>query len=172
MELNEKNNIIKLMQLFLFGGIFGFIYEEIFYLIDLGKLVKRGSTYGPWIPIYAFGTILIILISYKYKEKPLIIFVLGMLISGILEFITGYILFHVFNLRLWDYNNEILNFGNIGGYICLRSILFFGISSLFLFYVALPIINKINNKNNKIVNVISIVLFIIFIIDIIISIIL
>ena len=33
---------------------------------------------------------------------------------------------------------EILSFGNIGGYICLRSVLFFGISGLFLVYAIIP----------------------------------
>ena len=40
-----------LMLIFTFGGIFGFIYEEIFYRFDLGEWVKRGTTFGPWIPI-------------------------------------------------------------------------------------------------------------------------
>ena len=43
------------MLIFTFSGIFGFIYETIFYKIDLGYFVKRGTTYGPWIPIYGFG---------------------------------------------------------------------------------------------------------------------
>ena len=48
--------------------------------------------------------------------------------------------------RLWDYNNEILNFGNIGGYICLRSVLSFGIASLFLVYVVVPYLLRITKK--------------------------
>ena len=41
------------------SGFFGFIYEMLFYKIDLGYFVKRGSTFGPWIPIYAFGGLLL-----------------------------------------------------------------------------------------------------------------
>lgn len=160
-----------LMQLFVISGIFGFIYEEIFYYFDLGYIVKRGSTYGPWIPIYAFGGILIYILCKKYEKKPILVFMLGTIISGLLELSTGYILNRYFNIRLWDYNTEILNFGNIGGYICLRSVLFFGISSLLLMYIIIPIINRINTKNIKIINIISIVLFVIFICDIIINII-
>ena len=51
MELKEKY-IPRILLVFVIGGIFGFIYEEIFYRIDLGYFVKRGTTYGPWIPIY------------------------------------------------------------------------------------------------------------------------
>ena len=49
-----------LMLVFAFGGIFGFIYEEIFYRFDLGEWVKRGTTFGPWIPIYGFGGLIIL----------------------------------------------------------------------------------------------------------------
>ena len=49
-------------------------------------------------------------------------------------------------VRLWDYNTEILNFGNIGGFICLRSVLFFGLSSLILMYIILPICIKLSQK--------------------------
>lgn len=159
-----------LMQIFVIGGIFGFLYEEIFYWFDLGYLTKRGTTYGPWIPIYAFGSIFITLLCSKYKKNPLIVFMLGSIISGLLEFATGYILFHIFDTRLWDYNIEILNFGNIGGYICLRSILFFGVSSLLLIYGIIPLLKKSKEKINKtLTNKITTILFLMFIIDIIIS---
>ncbi len=166
----KKENMIFLSQIFVIGGIFGFVYEEIFYYFDLGYFVKRGSTFGPWIPIYAFGSILIYLLCKKYKNKPILIFILGSLISGILEFVTGYVLYHFFNLRLWDYNTEILNFCNIGGYICFRSVLFFGISSLFLFYGIIPVLKKICSINNRVINIISIILFLLFIVDIVINI--
>ena len=95
---------------------------------------------------------------------------LGSIISGLLEFATGYILFHIFDTRLWDYNIEILNFGNIGGYICLRSILFFGVSSLLLIYGIIPLLKKSKEKINKtLTNKITTILFLMFIIDIIIS---
>ena len=49
----------------------GFIYELLFYRIDLGYFVKRGSSYGPWVPIYAFGGLAYALLVYRFKDKPL-----------------------------------------------------------------------------------------------------
>lgn len=144
------------------SGIFGFIYETIFYRIDLGYFIKRGTTFGPWIPIYAFGGLFILLFSYKYKDKPLLVFLINILVTGLLEYLTGYVLLKYFNIRLWDYNNEILNYGNINGFICLRSVLFFGLSSLFLIYIIVPFIEKIYNKK---IEVISIILLSIFMLD-------
>ena len=69
-------------------------------------------------------------------------------------------------LRCWDYNTEILNFGNIGGYICFRSVFFFGISSLLLMYVILPICVYIaTHLNRKTFLILSFSLFTIFIFD-------
>lgn len=167
-----KRTISILILLMVIGGVFGFIYEELFYKIDLGYFVKRGSTYGPWIPIYAVGSLLIVLITYTYKNKPYLIFIINTILTGLLEFFTGLFLHKIFNLRLWDYNKEILNFGNINGYICLRSILFFGISSLFLIYVIIPILKKITkNLKDKNLFIISLIFGLLFLFDIIIYII-
>ena len=69
-KLSLRNEISALFLIGVISGIFGFLYEEIFYYIDLGYLVKRGSTYGPIIPIYFFGGMLIVLFTYKFKDKP------------------------------------------------------------------------------------------------------
>lgn len=166
-EKLSKRDAFNLYVLIMIGsGIFGFIYETLFYRIDLGYFVKRGNTYGPWIPIYVFGGLFITLLTYKHKEKPWKVFVRAMLVSGIIEFLTGWILFKIFNIRLWDYNVEIWNYGNINGYICLRSVLFFGISGLILVYIMIPcLIKLINTVNRKMINSISLVLLISLIID-------
>lgn len=165
-SLDKKSTISILMLSMVIGGICGFIYEEIFYLIDLGYLVKRGSTYGPWIPIYAFGTLFIILFSYRFRKNPLFIFLINCLVTGILEYGTGFVLHRFFNIRLWDYNTEILNFGNINGYICFRSIALFGGASLFLVYVVVPLLLKLLEKfKYKKFSIISYSLFLLFVLD-------
>ena len=146
-EMNKKEEkIVLIIQIILISAIFGFIYETIFYRIDLGYFVKRGYTIGPWLPIYATGGLLIYLSNIKNKNNILKIFINSAVMCGLLEFIVGYLLLHISHIRLWDYNTEILNYGNIGGYICLRSGLFFGLSGVFLMSVVVPYITKIINK--------------------------
>lgn len=146
-EMNKKEeNIVLIIQIILISAIFGFIYETIFYRIDLGYFVKRGYTIGPWLPIYATGGLLIYLSNIKNKNNILKIFINSAVMCGLLEFIVGYLLLHISHIRLWDYNTEILNYGNLGGYICLRSVLFFGLSGVFLMSVVVPLITKIINK--------------------------
>ena len=145
-EYSKKATINLLILIMIISGIFGFIYETFFYRIDLGYFVKRGSTFGPWIPIYAFGGIFITITTYNLKDKPLLVLTINCIVTGLLEYLTGFVLFKFFDTRLWDYNNEIWNFGNINGYICFRSIAFFGLSGLLLIYVIIPILKKIINK--------------------------
>ena len=146
-EMNKKEEkIVLIIQIILISAIFGFIYETIFYRIDLGYFVKRGYTIGPWLPIYARGGLLIYLSNIKNKNNILKIFINSAVMCGLLEFIVGYLLLHISHIRLWNYNTEILNYGNIGGYICLRSVLFFGLSGVFLMNIVLPLITKIINK--------------------------
>ncbi len=139
---DRKRKVLILSWLFTVGGIFGFIYEELFYRVDLGEWVKRGSTFGPWIPIYGFGSLLIFFLTVKLRAYPPLVFLLSSLSCGLLELGTGFVLHKCFDLRLWDYNTEILNFGNIGGYVCLRSILFFGFCGLALQYIAYPLFSR------------------------------
>lgn len=165
-NLDKKTKILVILLSMFVGAVFGYIYEVIFYKIDTGYFINRGTTFGPWIPIYAYGTLLIYLTTYKVKNKPYLVFIISTLVTGLLEYTIGYLLYNIGHIRLWDYNTEILNYGNIGGYVCLRSVLFFGISSLFLIYVIIPYIEKLSNRiSKKNFTILSISLFSIFYID-------
>lgn len=168
-KLNNKQKLSVLFLVIAASGIFGWIYEVIFYFFNSGmkQVYMRGANFLPWINIYAYGSILIILLTYRYRKHPLKVFLISVISTGILEFFSGYILYDKLGWRrCWDYNQEIWNFGNIGGYVCLRSVLFFGLSGLFLIYVMLPIFIKIVQKvNTKKMIIISALIMSIFVID-------
>ena len=154
--------------LFVISGLFGWVYEYIFYYFNFGMkyFYWQGGNFLPWINIYMYGAFLIYLFGRKYKKKPLLIFLIAFVSSGILEYISGFIIFKFFNLRLWDYNTEIWNYGNIGGFVCLRSVLFFGVSGLILIYLLIPIICFICKKmNTKVFFIIGVILFSIVLFD-------
>lgn len=134
------------------SGIFGFIYEFIFYFFNSGmkEFYYRGGNFLPWINIYATGSLIIHYFTYKYRKKPLRVFLTSFIACGILEYLAGLGMYIIGDgFRCWDYNTEILNFGNIGGFVCLRSVLFFGISSLLLIYVIIPFCFYLARRMNK-----------------------
>ena len=56
--------------------------------------------------------------------------------------------------------------GNINGFICLRSVLFFAISGVFLMYVIVPWIKgRLSKEHDGLFKIIFITLFIIFLLD-------
>ena len=137
------------MLIYVIAGIIGFIYETVCVYINDGEFYKRGTTFGPWIPIYGFGALIILGLTFKFRKKPLVVFLFATIASGILELVTGWVVLTVWGIRLWDYNEEILNFGNIGGFVCVRSVLFFGISGVFLQFVVVPLFEKLEQKMPK-----------------------
>lgn len=132
-------------------GCFGWLYEYIFYYFNGGmkEFYWRGGNFLPWINIYAIGSIIIYILTYKKRKNPLKVFILSFISTGILEYISGAGMLYITGKRCWDYNNEILNFGNINGFVCLRSVLFFGLSALLLIYVVVPLCFYIAKKMNK-----------------------
>ena len=163
----EMTGIICLI--IVISGIFGFLYEFIFYYFNGGmkEFYWRGGNFLPWINIYATGSIMIYIFTYRYRKNPFKVFLISFISTGILEYFSG-LGMYIFGdgIRCWDYNQEILNFGNIDGFVCLRSVLFFGISSLLLIYVIVPLCYYLaRHMNRKVFLTISITLCSIIMID-------
>ena len=146
--LKEKHNFDKLTMLGIFcliiviTGIFGFIYEVIFYYFNSGmeEIYWRGGNFLPWINIYAIGSVMLYFLTYKYRQNPFKVFIISFIACGVLEYIAGFGMYVIGDgFRCWDYNTEIWNFGNIDGFVCLRSVSFFGLSALLLIYFVVPI---------------------------------
>ena len=166
-DIRRIENLCCLSLLFAGGGIAGWIYEMLFYRINDGMFVTRGQGFGPWLPIYGFGSVFISLLGIRLKKSKPSVFLASALISGGLEYITGWFLYHFFGgLRLWDYNTEIWNWGNIDGFICLRSVLLFAFAGLFLIYAAIPLIRSLSDRlPRKAFYILSLVPGILFLID-------
>ena len=149
----EKYQLIGVISLVIvISGLFGWLYEFIFYYFNFGmkEFYWQGGNFLPWINIYAIGAIMILALTRKIKKHPILIFLVSFISTGILEYVSGYLIYELKDgIRYWDYNTEILNFGNIGGFVCLRSAMFFGISALLLIYIIMPLCITIATKLNK-----------------------
>lgn len=169
-EFNMKNYkfdcktiFCKYLWLFLIGSFVGYIYEIIFFLVDDHVLVNRGFLYGPYLPVYGFGAIILAFLLKRFKKNPLVVFLLAMLITGVLEYFTGCLLWNIYHKTWWDYTGLFLN---IDGYVCLRSVLSFGIGGLLLIYLVEPFTCKfLAGSGKKKLCVISILLIIVIILD-------
>ena len=143
-QLSRKSWVAMLFAILFTAGIFGFVYETIFYIFNNGVLTRRGTCFGPWVEIYCFGGIVIFLVCYKLRRWPLLVFLLSGAVCTVLEYAAGYGMYMAGKPRTWDYNTEILNFGNVNGFICLRASLVFAAGGLFLIYVVIPLYLKLH----------------------------
>lgn len=164
-HLHGLKRITKYILLFFICSLLGWVYEEIYFLISDGKLTNRGFLYGPYLPVYGAGAVLITFFLKRFKKNTLLFFFLTMLLTGVLEYLVGLILYEVWDKRLWDYTGIFLN---IQGFVCLRSVVSFGIGGIFIIYFLEPIINKFTGKISKKVDiVINIIIIFILMIDLI-----
>ena len=167
-KLSKWQLIGILCLIFVISGVFGWIYEFFFYYFNGGmeKFYWRGGNFLPFINIYATGAIMICILAYKFRKNPFLVFLIAFISTGILEYFSGLVIYEFFGLRFWDYNTEILNFGNIGGYVCLRSVSFFGLSALLLIYLIVPFcIYLSTHVKKKTFLIVSISVFSIFLFD-------
>ena len=67
------------------SGIYGFVYEFIFYYFNGGMKdwYWRGGCFGPWIVIYGIGALLIFFLTYRLKKKPWAVFLVSGLSCGL-----------------------------------------------------------------------------------------
>ena len=152
---------------FIIYSVLGWLMEVICKLIDSKKFVNRGFMIGPLCPIYGVGSISLILLLDNYKNNPLILFLMAILICSVIEYSISYIMEKIFNARWWDYSNKKIN---INGRICLDTMIPFGILGVLVVYFINPFINKLLLKIPiNILNILFYSLLIIFVIDFIIS---
>lgn len=140
-----KNILYHVVLLFIIGGLFGYIFETIAFLLKNGYLTnKQGLWFSPLKPIYGLGIILITAILYKMKKKsPILIFLLGLLIGAIFEYIASLFQDYILHTSTWNYSNMK---NNLNGRINLPySIIWGAITYLWIKY-GLDIYLKFYNK--------------------------
>lgn len=153
--------------LFFIYAILCWMLEVICKLIENKKFINRGFLIGPYCPIYGYGALLITILLKKYLDDPIALFVMGIVICSILEYLTSYFMEKLFHARWWDYSQRKFN---INGRICLRTMLPFGLLGLFMMYISNPFFFDIIEKiPNNILSITCIILLIIYLVDNIIS---
>ena len=161
----------KPLTLFLLFFVFAFVgwcMEVSLFLLKTHTFVNRGTLIGPWLPIYGFGCVLILIMFTKtrlrkYLNNPLILFLNIMILCGILEYFSSWMLETTTGLKYWDYTGHFLS---INGRICFENLCEFGAGGLLCIYLFGPNLNLIiENVSKKKLIITIIVLFVLFITD-------
>lgn len=122
---------------------------------------------GPWCPIYGFGAVFISLLLSRRAEDPLAVFGLAILICGILEYSTSYMMEKIFHARWWDYSTKKFN---LNGRVCAGTLLPFGLLGLLLVYAITPVMfSCFDLLSETMIQIICLSLSLLFLADITIS---
>ena len=108
--------MLQSVWVFLIYAFLGWCSEVVFAALNTGKFVNRGFCNGPICPIYGFGMLFVSLCLMPFRDNLPLLFILSLLLTSFIEFITGFVLEKFFNQKWWDYSK--LPF-NINGYVCL-----------------------------------------------------
>ena len=158
------NHAAVLFLLLLFYSFLGWCGEMIYCSIGQRKLCeKRGFLNGPLCPIYGHGALLVLLALGNRWNTPAATFLVGMVLTSAVEYITSYAMEKLFHMRWWDYSKRRFN---LGGRVCLLNSSLFGLLSLALLYGIQPLLERlIALLPEEAVPVISTVLLLLFTAD-------
>ena len=120
------------MLTFTLYSVFGYIVEVTLSSLRQKRFVGRGFLFGPVVPIYGFGAILVSLLVTPFSDSFILTFLLSMLICSALEYLTSLVMEKMFGIRWWDYTKT--DKYNLNGRICLRNSLAFGVSGCIIIY--------------------------------------
>ena len=122
--------------LLLVYSLLGWCGEMVYCSIGQRKLCeKRGFLNGPLCPIYGHGALVVLLALDGGCDNPLLTFLLGVVLTSLVEYATSYIMEKLFHMRWWDYSRYRFH---INGRVCLLNSALFGLASVFLCHVANP----------------------------------
>ena len=128
----------------------GWLWEVMLFLVKDRQFVNRGFFYGPYLPVYGTGAVVLSILFYDKNTAVVMrqhlsvpkesksfclkncrsrlsehirIFLICMFGGSLVEWLIGWFLWNVFHQKYWDYTGYPLN---VAGHICLYSALGFG----------------------------------------------
>lgn len=152
---------------FIFCNI-GWVIESSIESLYRRRFINRGFLNGPYIPIYGFGGMTILICCMPFQHNGFLVYIVGVLSCTALEFFVGWVMESIFQKQFWDYSMLKFTYKNR---ISLIPSLFWGLLSLFLVYVLFAPVDKlVSFVSAEFAMVYDLVFTAVMIVDIIISI--
>lgn len=129
-------------------GLLGWCAEVIFAAVKEHRLVNRGFLCGPICPIYGFGMVALLYAARALGAPGLplsvpVVFVVGGVLTTLLELVAGWGLYRLFRIRWWDYTGIPFN---LGGYICPQFSLLWGLGSVVMVKGLHPLLARLGDR--------------------------
>lgn len=154
-------NICKLFLLFVVGSIIGCFLETCFALIVEGHFeIRVGLVYGPFIPIYGLGAVLLTLTLSRFYKSPFIaLFAISGAVGATFEYFCSWVQEMVFGTISWDYSHMPFN---IDGRTCLAYALMWGTLGVVWVRELYPLFSRLIEKIPPKIGYITTLVFVVF----------
>ncbi len=138
--------IFYYVMLFAIYSFMGWIIEVIYRSITQRKFVNAGFLFGPFVPLYGFGALFIILLQYYFQHWHFILrlFIFGLALT-VIEYLVGLLAEKMFKLSLWDYSDYKFN---LHGRVCLLfSVIWAALAYVFITFIHPVVLQKASFLN-------------------------
>ena len=164
--------LVKIFLSFVLYSVIGYMYEMVLeVLYRPTAITDRGFLFGPYLPIYGTGAIIILVIFSKWRRKVTPVRIIGsfvgiLLMTTVIELIGSYIMEAVTGGFMWDYSQLAFHYQ---GRIALEPSIRFAIGGTFLLYVVQPPFERSADKYPKVFRIAALLIAIIMLIDLLFS---
>ena len=151
-----------LLQFFIFGFA-GWCMEVILKYRQYHRFINRGFLTGPILPIYGFGVILITLVVGRLtsvESGVMTTFAISLVICGLVEYLTSFVLEKIFHARWWDYSQKPMN---LHGRVWIGNLVLFGLAGVAIIHIVNPVLfpalDRIPLNTRKVTAVVLLAIF-------------
>lgn len=130
----------RLIWYFLIYAMVGYLVEVIYCSVGQRTIVNRGFLHGPWLPIYGFGALSIIIATASCADNAPLLFLATVVLTSAIEYVGSWALEQLFGIQLWDYSRYRFN---LKGRICLKNSVLFGLLGLVLVLGVHPVVDEV-----------------------------
>ncbi|MDO5396460.1 MAG: putative ABC transporter permease [bacterium] len=139
------NELCRYFICFMVFSFIGWVYESVFYSVQLKRFVNSGFLHGCICPIYGLGGMLLMPFA-AVRADLRVIFILGAVLCSALEYFISWLLEYLFDTRWWDYSDWPMN---LNGRICAVSVVGFGFAALIGTQLIIPaVFDTVSAMNN------------------------
>lgn len=156
------NIYFSLLTYFIIYSFLGWIMESIYRSMCEKKLINTGFLHGPVCPIYGFGALIMLLFLDGFKDKPVALFFIAIMLLTFWEYMVGLGLEKIFKTKYWDYSDRKFN---LQGRVCFPNSLYWGVLGVLFVKFIHPFIENLVGKAD--INILQYsVIFVMFIMTI------
>jgi len=155
--------MLQILWIFPLYSFLGWCLEVIYSAVKTKQFVNRGFLNGGLCPIYGLGAVVLISLLTPIASNLPLLFLGAALLASSLELVGGFLLKHAFHTSWWDYSHQRFH---LGGYICLKFSLIWGVCGVLLIRVIQPpFVHLVAYIPHLLLVVVLVLFYIYFIVD-------